>query len=465
MKTTETTDNGIAVVGADAGVKSLSGRIIGITHRIKMKKDETARPTLVAIRDVDGSVQRFELETEQSELDFLNGKCAVKWRDVILTENISGIPEHQIIFRAAKAEDALIERHESQCHYKIKKGKAGAFETKELVEVATKQPIEWIGIQRGDMIAMMLGGSGDYFAYALSRKLTGMAGVVVRIPPFKLDAARAEGAKKDDDAILLATLASQKLDEFYETQVRDRGIIRLRNEYRLRMDTMKARIGCEQRLFQRHIGSIFCSEQGYFPEGSLIKAFDSTKATDAVFQALLAEEKAAEKRLVQAVEALDVYEKVFGPIKGIGPMIAARIINSVIDIRRFKTKAKFAKFLGVHVILKDAEGGLVPRERQFPRRRNGQTANWHPDGRQAMYLLGDQFLRQSDKTHWGRYLIAQKMAFRARHPEEEVGGKKRYTKGHIQKMALWRTLTRFAGFLYREWSKLEKSAAQANSKE
>ncbi len=461
MKTMEMT------VGAEIRAKSLSGRIIGITHRIKEKKDQTARPTLIASRDVDGTMQKFQLKTEQDEIDFLNGKCAIKWRVLTADENISGIPEHQVIFRAAKNEDALVARHESQCRYKTKKAKGGQLATKELTEVASEVPIEWIGLQRGDMVAMMLGGSGDYFAYALSRKLSDMAGVVVRIPPFKLDASRDAGAHKDDDAVLLATLASEKLDEFYEAKVRDRGIIMLRNEYRLRMDTMKARIGCEQRLFQRHIGVTFCNEAGCFPEGSLIKEFESRKANDAVLQALLAEEKSVEKRLIAAVEALDVYKKVFGPIKGIGPMIAARIINSVIDIRRFKAEAKFVKFLGLHVILKDEKGDLVPRERQFPRNRNGKNSNWHPDGRQAMFLLGDQFLRQSDKTEWGRYLIARKAALRLKHPDEVIseGGKKRYTKGHIQKMALWRTLTRFAGFLYREWWKLEKSAARANSKE
>ena len=32
--------------------KPLTGRIIGITHRVKMKKDQQPRPTLVAIMDL-----------------------------------------------------------------------------------------------------------------------------------------------------------------------------------------------------------------------------------------------------------------------------------------------------------------------------------------------------------------------------------------------------------------------------
>ncbi len=46
------------------------------------------------------------------------------------------------------------------------------------------------------------------------------------------------------------------------------------------------------------------------------------------------------------------------------------------------------------------------------------------------------------------------------HPEvvETEAGKKRYTKGHIHKMAVQRTLTKFVEWLWREWWKLEKLA-------
>lgn len=453
------------VIAGSAVVAPKSGRIIGISHRIKRKKDHEARPTLVAIMDESGAVKSFELATEQEELDFLNHQCAVKWRPVNPKEDIAGVMkslEHQVIFRAAKAEDALVERHPSQCRYEMKrpKGMAAASSIKELVEVATDIPIEWIGIRTGDTVAMALGGSGDYFSFALSRKLSTMNGMVLRVPPFKLKECRAD-APKDHDAMLLASMAAKSHEDFYETHVRDRGIIRLRNQYRGWMDTMKARIACEQRLFGRHIGLTFCSESGGFPEGSIEKAFAARKATDPILQALLAEEARAEKELEKAVYALDIWKKVFEPIPGVGPKIAARIVNAVIDIRRFKTAPQFVKFLGVHV------NPTQPRHLQFPRRRNGQIANWHPDGRQALFLLSDQFNRQAKKgTKWGNYLIKTKAALRKRHPEVVVeDGKKRYTNGHIHKMAVWRTLTRFAEWLHANWWKLERSAAEAGSKE
>ena len=442
----------------EAGEKTLPpiGRFIGISHRVKETKDETARPTLVTIMEPDGAVQNFKLDTEQDELDFVNGQCAVKWQPIKLDQDISSVKPHQIIFRDATPEDALAARHESQCVFETKKGKAGSPSQKILVKVASGIPCAWVGVQSNDTVAMVLGGSGDYLAYALSRKLSKMNGKLMRIPAFKLMGHRGTG-KKDDDAHLLARLISAGGEEFYETGVRDEDIINLRNLYRVWMDSMKARIGCEQRLRQRHIGLTFCCTDGHFPEGSITKAFEERRANDKVYQALLDEEKLAEKNLEKAVQTLDVWKAVFEPIKGVGPKIAARMITAIIDIRRFSTPAKLVKFMGVHVL---ADG-------RFARRRNGEVANWHPDARQALFLLGDQFVRQSNTTTWGRYLIERKEALRKKHPDvlTDGEGKKRYTKGHIHKMGIWRTLTRFTERLHQEWTKLEKTAKQASSEE
>jgi hypothetical protein len=39
---------------------------------------------------------------------------------------------------------------------------------------------------------------------------------------------------------------------------------------------------------------------------------------------------------------------------------------------------------------------------------------------------------------------------------ENEEGKKRYTDGHIHKMALWRTATQFVRWLFRQWWALER---------
>jgi hypothetical protein len=179
--------------------------------------------------------------------------------------------------------------------------------------------------------------------------------------------------------------------------------------------------------------------------------FDLAKANDKIYVALSSEEGKRERELVRACEALDVYTELFKPVVGLGPMIASRIIGAVIDIRRFETKAKLRAFCGVHLL---GDG-------RFPRRRNNEVANWNGDCRQALYLLGDQFNRRPDSV-WGQKLLWAKAKYRAAHPEVVVeNGKKRYTNGHIHKMATWYTIGKFVESLFRDWWKLEKATTDS----
>lgn len=311
------------------------------------------------------------------------------------------------------------------------------------------------GFKRGDMVAMVLGGSGDKLAYALSRRAEEIGGSVLRIPPFHLKAFRPQ--EKDDDCLNLARLAYDRPELFYVTGPRDRQLIRLREALAARIETMKARIGCEQRLRQQFIGRVFCSPEGKYPEGDIEVAYDHERSNSVILTSLLIEEKQREKELNSAVEALEVYQQLFKPIMGVGPLIASRIIASILDIRRFETDAKLKAFCGVHVL----------PDGRFPRQRRGGVANWHPDARQALYLLTEQFNRRPD-SEWGKRLREIKVELRRRHPEpvtvksENGEGKavKRYTDGHIHKMALWRTATKFVEWLHREWWSLEKAQAR-----
>jgi hypothetical protein len=210
---------------------------------------------------------------------------------------------------------------------------------------------------------------------------------------------------------------------------------------------MKARIACEQRLHQRFIGQIFCSEAGLYPQGGIEKAYDELKANDLTLKALLSEEAKAERELKKAVETTDVFKNVFEQIEGCGFLITARIISAVGDIRRFETAPKLKKFLGVHVL----------DDGRFPRRRNSEIANWNNEARQALYLLGEQFNRRPDSV-WGKYFRLCKQRLREKHPEKTIeGGKTRYSDGHIHKMGAWRCRSRFVEWLFKEWWKLEKA--------
>lgn len=362
-------------------------RWIGIRHRVKMTKEEESRPTQVVIHEGD-AIRFLDLADDQEELLWAFGKLNMG----------QGLTD---------------------------------------------------GLTAGDNVALILGGSGDRLAFALSRRADEVAAKVFRIPAFQLKGLR-PGDDKDQDAGLLAKTLKEKPELFYPVGPRDRKLIWAIECFRARQEAMKARIACEQRLFSNFIGRVFCRENGLFPEGSIEVQFNLEKANDAILKALEQEEAKRERSLLRALEELEVYNEVFNKIEGCGPAIGGRLIAAIQDIRRFETDSQLKAFCGVHIL----------DDGRFARRRHGEVANWHPDARQALYLLADQF-KYRPNTPWGQKLREYKAKLREKHPEVEiVNGKKRYTDGHIHKMALWRTVTKFVEWLWKEWWELEKKQQQ-----
>lgn len=394
-------------------------RYIGIQHRVKRSKEGEERPTMVAIRDGD-FVTEHELKTEQDELDFVLGRFPTAWRVVEEGEDISQFPKHHLRERGKDEEKTI------------------------------RVPVSYEGFRAGDSIGMVLGGSGDYLACALSRQAEKIGGgSVMRIPPNRLKAKRGE-VKKDRDHDLLMRFVKSDPDLFYPVTRLDRDSIRVRGSYQDRVEAQKARIASENRLRQRFIGQIFLSEDGLYPEGALEDAFKERKANDVIVSALSQEEKRADKEMREAVRRLNVWREIFSPIEGMGEAIAAGIIAPIVDIRRFSKASKLVAYCGVHVL----------PDGTFPRKRRGTVANWDDAARQALYLFSDQCVYRKDGK-WGKYLRATKIRFRERHPVVEITekGKKRYTDIHIHKMGVWRTLTRFTEWLWREWTRLENDTA------
>ncbi len=76
------------------------------------------------------------------------------------------------------------------------------------------------------------------------------------------------------------------------------------------------------------------------------------------------------------------------------------------DSRR-RSANKLVAYLGAHVL----EDGT------FPRRRRGGVSNWSPDGRQGLFLFGEQ-LNYRKNSEWGKYMLRMKEEQRKHHPEE-----------------------------------------------
>ncbi len=396
-------------------------RFIGIQHRVKKTKAGEAHPTRIWIVEKSKG-KGFTLSTEQDELDFVHGRFPLTWRELLPNENLESFPEHH------RKED----------------GKS---------PTGWKVPDKLEGLQSDDAVLMILGGSGDLLAFYASVRAEKISAQVLRTSPAQLKKFRGEEATTDKDAQLLIDLYQQQSDLFYPVLVRDREMILLRHKFRLMMDAQAARIGCGQRLLQQSHGAVFCHPDGEYPQGLLETTVKQIRDNSAVYQALEEEEGKLKNELEKLLKNMPVYQKLFQPIIGVGPMIAARLLVAIGDIRRFETLPAFRKFCGVHV---GVDG-------KFERQKRGQNNNWNPLARQAFYLLVDQFNRRPD-SEWGQTLLANKAALRAKHPEVLiVHGKKQYTDGHILKMALWKTAGDFAKWLYREWRKLENVEIEEKS--
>ncbi len=442
-------------------------RIIGIRHRRKKTAEGEARPTTVSIT---GYKNAFDLETETDELDFLLNRFPVDHRPVgdqdvdwvVLDKNgkvTSGsVRPHQCKWKKVKKEDAVLCK---QNHIRQRLDDKGL----PITEQVTKIPCAFDGLHQGDKVAMVLGGSGDRFASALSRQGEQVGAEVFRIPPFQLKEKRGD-KDKDDDHKLLSELLAQSPQLFQKLLAKDRALIRVREAFFLRQDAQRARIGCEQRLYQSLVGRIFLSEDGKYPEGLIEDQYDQLKASDTILQGLVAEEKRRELEMKSVVSSLQIWEKIFDPIEGCGQRIAAGIISAIGDIRRFvvadgkrkkdRTIHKVKAFCGVHVMAGGKYQDVAP-EKSFPRRRAGQLSNWSPLARQSLFLLMDQFNRRPAST-WGQKLLEYKEKLLAKHPEPvevSVNGNgktvKKWTKGHIHKTAMWKTVTKFVEHMASEW--------------
>lgn len=410
-------------------------RIIGIRHRRKKTTVGEARPTQVVILDGEQTTQ-YDLETEDDELDFVRGIFPTRYRKVTEEDDLANFKPHHVKWRRVKGDDGK-ER-----------------------QIATQVPTAYDGLQPDDRVAFVLGGSGDRFAFALSRRGEQLdpPAQVHRITGRLLKANRVRD--EEEDALTLAELLNRSWHLFTPMNVRERYLVRLTEAYRAWNEAMQERIKCGQRMLASIVGQIFCSEEGLYPEGTIEQEYDRVRANDVIFQSLLKEEGKRERELTKRVEALAVYREVFKPITGVGPLIAARLIVAIGDIRRFESAPKLKAFCGVHVV-----------DGKFARKRVGEVANWQQEARQALYLLADQFNKRPG-TPWGDRLRTIKVELRKRHPvvecskcgvswEECVNTKehtRRYTDAHIHKMALWRTVTKFTEWLWREWWKVEKSA-------
>jgi hypothetical protein len=445
-----------------------ASRIVSIAHRVKARvKDGVvteALPTRVTICDSAGKIfTTLNIEDEADELLFVRGIYPTDWVAVDPANYKKPARDSDVLWGKAKAgeswPDELIENINGE------------------QLVPRKTATSWDGLQKGDTVLMLLGGSGDPLAYAISRQGEDAGFNLYRMPGWALKEIRGEKPSDQnarDISEMSALVNGWKLDreQFYHCDPADRERMSISAMYNDFKRTQKVRMGFAANMRQSLIGRVFMSAEGLFPEGaikSLLTRFAEAvkelfpkgrkKSGPAeVLEQLEIAEHNAKADLEKAVQSSRVWG-LFEAMQGIGPSIGGALISAIGDIRKFSGHEKLWAFCGLHTLKPDGtkfQKGDEPTGGIMARRRSGQLCNWNPTARQALYLLAEQFNRRPN-TYWGKKLLENKASLRDVHPEKVTNeaGKLRYNDGHIHKMALWKTLRQFMRVVYREWKLLE----------
>jgi hypothetical protein len=298
-----------------------------------------------------------------------------------------------------------------------------------------KAEIEFVRqIQPGDTIVTMIGGPGGHLWFALTQQCARVGGKsrFVRVLPQHVT-----GTSDENRLTTLIQLAESRPDLLLPVSAKDLIIINLQLAWDMRMGTTKERISRTHRL------QSFGRRQGFITNQPALDALD----LDPIYTMLKQEEAAHDEAVAELLKKLPEWE-IFEEVPGCGPAIAAGLITAIVDIRRFPTPSKLKKFCGVH----------VTKSGELGRHRRGEASDFSVSARQALNLFGKQ-LDYRSKSRWGKRYREFKKSLALQHPQEidTATGKTRYSPAHIRRMAVWRTLTKFVEWLWREMTELSET--------
>ena len=178
-------------------------RTIAVKHRIKVTAENEAHPTLVTIVSENGT-KHIELESEQDELDFVNGEYPVKYRAATATDRLTSFRSWHLKWRKLGDAAPLHESH-------VRTENEGKKSEKQFV--LHQVPCEYDGLRKDDTILIQLGGSGDRLASAMARTLMPIGGMVCRVSPHITKTHKGERDVSDIEVLL--ELWEQDSDAFY----------------------------------------------------------------------------------------------------------------------------------------------------------------------------------------------------------------------------------------------------------
>lgn len=161
-------------------------------------------------------------------------------------------------------------------------------------------------------------------------------------------------------------------------------------------------------------------------------------------------EKWIYKELQTKVKQHDLWKWWLKNVKGVGPALAGGYFAWIGDISRFKTISALNAYCGLHC---DDEGKAV-------RRAKGQQSNWNSRLKSHAWKTAKSFVKTKGK--YRAYYDKVKKAYKKKYPKEvKEGNRTLYTKGHIDNMAMRKTVKLFLSHLWLKWRELEKLDTQS----
>lgn len=144
-----------------------------------------------------------------------------------------------------------------------------------------------------------------------------------------------------------------------------------------------------------------------------------------------------DKRIKKEVKAHPMYAWLKN-VKGVGHIFAAGLVT-YIDI----TKAQHASSVWKYA-------GLAPEQK----RKAGQKLDYNPDLKTLCWKISNSFVKTKGK--YREIYDTSKAYYQVKFPNEVKEGKvTKYTKGHINNMALRRTVKLFLSDFWAEWRRIE----------
>jgi len=142
----------------------------------------------------------------------------------------------------------------------------------------------------------------------------------------------------------------------------------------------------EREAFVARLGLDKLFAQALIPRNDVRKMFKAiidAMMEDTVMSPFLVSMNDAVKEIKNRLKADKIHETVFAPLPGCGPLIAARMMASIVDIRRFRSAAALKAYAGYHHF----EDGSRAR------RMKGRPSNWQEELKQAVYLWTQQTIK------------------------------------------------------------------------